>query len=66
MKRDWFLQRVPRIATTVLLTIVLLACAAAVNAEQKNPDDKWRFAVTPYLWLPSLTGSLNITGLALQ
>jgi len=59
MKRDWLLQRVPQIATTVLVTVVLLACATVVNAQQKNPDDKWRFTITPYLWLPSLTGSLK-------
>jgi hypothetical protein len=46
-------------ATTALLTVVLLACATVANAQQRNPDDRWRFTVTPYLWLPSLTGSLK-------
>ena len=59
MKRDCVLRGVPRIATTVLVTIMLLACATVANAQQKNPEDRWRFTVTPYLWLPSLTGSLK-------
>ena len=61
MKRDWLLQRVPRITTTVLVTIVLLACATVVNAAEEKQDDRWRFTITPYLWLPSISGSMKLT-----
>jgi hypothetical protein len=61
MKRDWLLQRVPRITTIVLVTVVLLACATIVNAAEEKPDDRWRFTITPYLWLPSVNTSTKIT-----
>jgi hypothetical protein len=52
MKRDWLLQGVPRITTTVLVTVVLLACATVVNAAEEKLDDRWRFTITPYIWCP--------------
>jgi len=60
MKRDWLLQRVPRITTTVLVTVMLLACATVVNAAEEKPDDRWRFTITPYIWLPSISGSMKL------
>jgi hypothetical protein len=36
MKRDRLLQRVPRITTTVLVTVMLLACATVVNAAEEK------------------------------
>jgi hypothetical protein len=60
LKRNWLLQRVPRITTTGLVTVMLLVCATAVNAAEEKPDDKWRFAITPYIWLPSLSGSMKL------
>jgi hypothetical protein len=39
---------------------VLLACATVVNAAEEKPDDKWHFAITPYIWLPSLSGSMKL------
>lgn len=59
MKREWFVQWVSRITTTVLVTIALLACAAVVNAAEENPDDQWRFTITPYIWLPSASASMK-------
>jgi opacity protein-like surface antigen len=61
MKKSELLQRMPWISATVLVTVVLLACATAVNAAGENPDDRWRFTVTPYIWLPSISGSMNLT-----
>ena len=52
MKRDWLLQRVPRITTTVLVTVMLLAYATGVNAAEEKLDDRWHFTVTPYIWCP--------------
>ena len=60
MKRDWLLQRVPRITTTVLVTVMLLACATVVNAAEEKLDDRWRFTITPYLWVPSISGSMKL------
>ena len=60
MKRNWLMQRVARITTALLVAIVLLASAAVVNAADEKPDDKWRFTLTPYLWLPSMSASMKL------
>jgi hypothetical protein len=60
MKRDWLLQRVPRITTAVLVTVMLLACATVVNAAEEKLDDRWRFTITPFIWLPSISGSMKL------
>lgn len=60
MKRDWLLQRMPWITATVLVTVMLLACATLVNAVEGKPDDGWHFAITPYVWLPSISGSMKL------
>ena len=60
MKRDWLLQRVARITATVLVAIVLLGSATVVIAADEKPDDRWRFTITPYLWLPSLSASMKL------
>jgi len=60
MKRDWLLQRVARIFTTVLVTVMVLACATVVNAAEEKLDDRWRFTITPYIWLPSISGSMKL------
>ena len=60
MKRDWLLQRMPWITATVLVTVMLLACATLVNAVEGKPDDGWHFAITPYVWLPSISGSMTL------
>jgi len=33
----------------------------AAAAEPANTSDQWQFAVTPYLWLPSVSGTLRFT-----
>jgi hypothetical protein len=60
MKRTRLLQRLLRITTTVLVTLVVLACATVVNAAEEKPDDRWRFTIIPYLWLPSVSGSMKL------
>ena len=60
MKSDGSLQRVPRITTTVLVTVVLLGCATVGNAAEEKLDDRWRFTITPFLWLPSFSGSIKL------
>jgi len=60
MKRDWLLRRVSRITTTVLVAVVLLACATVVNAAEEKQDDRWRFMIAPYLWLPTISGTTRL------
>ena len=59
-KRDWLLQRRTRITTTVLVAVMLLACATVVNAAEEKSDDKWSFEITPYIWLPTASGSMKL------
>jgi hypothetical protein len=42
-----------------LLGTMAVAASAPVLAEEDVFDGKWHFAVTPYLWLPSINGSLT-------
>jgi opacity protein-like surface antigen len=60
MKSDWILQRVPRIITTVLVTVMLLTCATVAKAAEEKQDDGWRFTITPFIWLPSISGSMKL------
>jgi hypothetical protein len=60
MKKDCLLKPGPRITTTVLLTVVILVCATVVNAAEENLDDRWRFTITPYIWLPGISGSMKL------
>lgn len=60
MNKDGFLPRAPRITAIVLVTAVLLACTVAVSAAEKGPDESWRFAIIPYLYLPNFNGSMNL------
>lgn len=41
----------------LLLLIILLACNFAAAAE--SGDDEWQFELTPYVWLPTISGDLN-------
>ena len=44
-------------AVTSAMTFLVASPAAAQSA--KPPADTWQFSVTPYLWLPSLDGTLR-------
>ena len=61
MKSAQLLHRVLHTTITVLVTIALLACATVVNAAEEKQDDRWRFTIIPYIWLPSLSGSMKLT-----
>lgn len=60
MKRDWSVQRAMRITTPVLTAVMLPAFATVVNGAEEKSDDRWRFAITPYIWVPSLSGSMKL------
>ena len=51
-----------RTAVVIAHAVVLLALPAfssAAHAESLPPDDKWHFAVKPYMWLPNVNGTLR-------
>lgn len=60
MKRCCLLQRVLRITTSVFVSVMLLACATVVNASEEKQDEKWHFVITPYIWIPSISGSMKL------
>jgi hypothetical protein len=43
---------------TALLGLALAACAPAGAAEDAY-DGRWHFSLTPYVWVPSIDGTLN-------
>jgi opacity protein-like surface antigen len=58
MKATCLSARIQRIV--IFAAVALLACAAVVNAAEEKQDDRWRFTIIPYLWLPSVTGSMKL------
>ncbi|HBX42598.1 MAG TPA: hypothetical protein DEH27_01750 [Deltaproteobacteria bacterium] len=42
-----------------LILLFLVSLPFSANAENPAPADRWTFAVQPYLWLPSISGSLS-------
>jgi hypothetical protein len=42
-----------------LTLLALIAFSLPAVAGEPAPDDQWAFAVRPYLWLPSITGTLK-------
>jgi len=42
-----------------LSLLALIAFSLPAVAGEPAPDDQWAFAVRPYLWLPSITGTLK-------
>jgi len=44
-----------------LAACCVLAVPAAVQAQGAGPGDAWTFAITPYLWLPNVNGTLAFT-----
>jgi hypothetical protein len=61
MGRARLLHKIRRITSTALVAVVLLACSAVVNAAEEKQDDRWRFTIAPYLWLPSSSASMKLT-----
>ena len=45
-----------RICAAILAAAFVGASAAAVA---QDDSDRWRFDLTPYLWLPTIDGTLN-------
>src|SRR5690348_17315073 len=59
---------IPTMQARAALSALILATTAAVAAPVKAADDvddgKWHFTVTPYRWLPDLTGTVTYTNAA--
>jgi len=51
-----FLQRAMYVLA--LLTAIFAAPAQA-QAQSASPADEWKFSITPYLWLPNISGTLK-------
>jgi hypothetical protein len=56
----WFTRRrrfVPGMVLLVLITAFIFTGTA--QAQSAAPASPWRFSITPYLWLPNMSGTLN-------
>lgn len=59
-------DRHSRRVVTAIATMLWLACAGAVRAQDAATDrseDRWTFAVAPYLWAISLDGDAEVGGI---
>ena len=44
----------------VFSAVLSLSCVAVSGAAlAENTSDEWQFQITPYLWLPTIDGTLN-------
>ena len=59
MSRAFVLQNVPHNIARVLTALVLLVYSDLKAADNQR-DDSWHFTLTPYIWAPSVDGSLKI------
>ena len=48
-------------ALAAICLAVALALPSPVHAQAQQSPDRWTFAVTPYLWLPNVNGTLKYT-----
>jgi len=53
--------RTPELArlAVALFATVALASGTSLRAEEDKSDGKWHFSITPYLWLPDVSGSVT-------
>jgi len=59
MNRISLLQNAPRKFGKVLAAALLLGCCADLKAADPL-DDAWHFTLSPYIWVPGFSGSLNV------
>lgn len=54
------MKNISRLVTAMSVAAALGLCAAApAGAQSSTTDSGWKFEVTPYLWLPSMSGTLQ-------
>jgi hypothetical protein len=61
MKKSFVSRGIWFLAVAALLAGALLAHTGIVCAEDTKKQDEWRFTLTPYIWLPSVSGSMKFT-----
>jgi hypothetical protein len=59
MKRFLELCSTKLLVISVLLFVGLFSHAMIACAENNKEQDEWKFAITPYLWLPNVNGTLR-------
>jgi len=50
---------VGRQLVALIFGVIAIAPVAPVSAEEDMFDGKWHFAITPYLWLPDMSGTIT-------
>ena len=48
-----------RLLQSLAVALACIALASPALGQSTAPSDEWRFAVTPYLWLPNINGTLK-------
>jgi len=61
MMQNFFLRRAVKVAVLVLVAVVLVVYGAIANAAEPKLDDNWHFTLIPYVWVPGVTGKMNIS-----
>jgi hypothetical protein len=59
MKKSILKSGLQRIIFFALLAALFLAQTSIVWAEDNQQQDEWKFTLTPYLWAPSINGSMK-------
>ena len=59
MLRNFSSGRLLQSVLIVVVTVLLLACAAGAQDQGEKQDDRWHFSIIPYVWLPSVSGKLS-------
>jgi len=57
---NFFLHKLSPMVGAALVVVMLFAFSGVANAAESTLDDNWYFTLIPYIWLPSLDGSMNI------
>jgi hypothetical protein len=56
----WFTHRRRIVPGMVLLALIMVAIITVrAQAQSTAPGSSWKFSITPYLWMPSINGTLN-------
>jgi hypothetical protein len=56
------IKKIPSAVLALLMLIVIFATIFTAQAQAQSdapPADQWKFAITPYLWLPNVNGTLK-------
>ena len=63
MKKSFAVRGIWFLSVAALLAVALLAHTTVACAEDSKSQDEWRFTLIPYIWLPSVSGTMKV-GLA--